>query len=102
MLAEVWTNLLATAAVHNRGWEGKATTAPSPRCTAHGLKKAAATICANMGATDRQMMALFDWKSEKLANVYTAKANKQKLAAEWAKLLGAFFGKPAEVQDAAG
>ena len=47
-------------------------------------------------------MALFDWKSEKLANVYTAKANKQKLAAEWAKLLGAFFGKPAEVQDAAG
>src|SRR5262249_55920645 len=36
-----------------------------PLCTAHGLKKAAATICAEMGATDRQMMALFDWTSEK-------------------------------------
>ena len=40
-----------------------------PQCTAHGLKKVAATICANMGATDRQLMALF----EKQANVYTLK-----------------------------
>jgi integrase len=62
-----------------------------PECTSHGLKKAAATICANMGATDRQMMMLFDWKSEKMANVYTAKANKEKLAADAARLLGEFF-----------
>ena len=48
------------------------------------------------------MMALFDWKSEKLANIYTAKANKKKLATECAKLLGAYFGNPAEVQNAAG
>jgi len=40
-----------------------------PECSSHGLKKAAATICANMGATDRQLMALF----EKQANVYTLK-----------------------------
>jgi hypothetical protein len=56
-----------------------------------GLKKAAATIVANMGATDRQMMILFDWVTEKMANVYTRKANKEKLAADAARLLGAFF-----------
>jgi integrase len=61
-----------------------------PECTAHGLKKVAATICANMGASDRMLMALFDWRSEKLANTYTATANRTKLAAEAAKLLGAF------------
>lgn len=29
-----------------------------PECTSHGLKKIAATICAELGATDRQMMAV--------------------------------------------
>jgi integrase len=62
-----------------------------PECSSHGLKKAAATICANMGATDRQMIMLFDWKTEKMANVYTRKANKEKIAADAARLLGAFF-----------
>jgi hypothetical protein len=62
-----------------------------PECTSHGLKKAAAIIVANMGATDRQMMMLFDWKTGRMANVYTRKANKEKLAADAARLLGAFF-----------
>ena len=62
-----------------------------PECSSHGLKKAAATICANMGATDRRLMALFDWQSEKQANVHTLKANKTKLAADCARLLGQFF-----------
>jgi integrase len=61
-----------------------------PQCTAHGLKKAAATICADLGASDRQMMALFDWTSEKMATTYTRKANKSKLAASAANLLGSF------------
>jgi integrase len=61
-----------------------------PQCTAHGLKKAAATMCAELGASDRQMMALFDWTSEKMATVYTRKANKSKLAASAAGLLGSF------------
>jgi hypothetical protein len=63
-----------------------------PECSSHGLKKAAA----NMGATDRQLMALFDWQSEKQANVYTLKANKTKLAADCARLLGQFFGVAAD------
>lgn len=56
-------------------------------CTAHGLRKAGATIAAENGATDRQLMALFDWTSEKQANVYTAAANKKRMAMEAAKLI---------------
>ena len=58
--------------------------------TAHGLKKAAATICADLGATDRQMMALFDWTSEKQATIYTKRANRTVMAATAAGLLGSF------------
>lgn len=59
-------------------------------CTAHGLKKAAATICADIGATDRQMMALFDWTSEKQPTRYTARANRTKMAATAGALLARF------------
>jgi hypothetical protein len=49
-----------------------------------------ATICAEHGVTDRQMMALFDWTSESMATPYTKKANKAKMAATAAGLLGSF------------
>jgi hypothetical protein len=58
--------------------------------TAHGLKKAAAAICAEMGATDRQMMALFDWSSEKQATTDTKKANRTSMAAAAGALLASF------------
>jgi integrase len=58
-----------------------------PHCTAHGLRKAGATIAAENGATDRQLMALFDWTSAKQANVYTAAADRKRLAGEAAEYL---------------
>ena len=58
-----------------------------PHCTAHGLRKAGATIAAENGATDRQLMALYDWTSEKQANTYTATANRKRLAGDAAKYL---------------
>lgn len=58
-----------------------------PDCSAHGLRKAGATIAAENGATDRQLMALYDWTSEKQANVYTAAANRKRLAGQAAQLL---------------
>ena len=58
-----------------------------PNCTAHGLRKAGATIAAENGATDRQLMALYDWTSAKQANVYTAAADRKRLASEAAKLV---------------
>jgi integrase len=56
-------------------------------CSAHGLRKAGATIAAENGASDRQLMALYDWTSEKQANTYTAAANRKRLATEAARLL---------------
>jgi integrase len=51
------------------------------KCSAHGLRKARATILAERGATDRQLMAVFGWSTEKEATRYTAAANRKKLAA---------------------
>jgi integrase len=58
-----------------------------PHCSAHGLRKAGATIAAENGATDRQLMALFDWETASQATTYTAAADRKRLAAEAAKLL---------------
>lgn len=58
-----------------------------PQCSAHGLRKAGATIAAENGATDRQLMALYDWTSEKQANVYTAAADRKRLAGDAARMI---------------
>ena len=49
-------------------------------CTAHGLRKAGATIAANNGATSRQLMAMFGWDTLKEAERYTRAADQQRLA----------------------
>lgn len=51
-------------------------------CSAHGLRKAGATIAADMGATDEQLMALYGWKSRRQVSTYTRGANQKKLAHE--------------------
>jgi hypothetical protein len=55
--------------------------------SAHGLRKAGATIAAERGATDRLLMALYDWETAAQANVYTAAADRRQLAGEAARLL---------------
>jgi integrase len=54
---------------------------------AHGLRKAGATRAAENGATVNQLMALFGWKTEKMALLYTRKADRKRLAAAAAPLL---------------
>jgi integrase len=49
-------------------------------CTAHGLRKAGATIAANNGATSSQLMAIFGWDSIRMAELYTRGADQQRLA----------------------
>jgi integrase len=49
-------------------------------CSAHGLRKAGATIAANNGATSRQLMAIFGWDTLKEAERYTRNADQQLLA----------------------
>lgn len=56
-------------------------------CSAHGLRKAGAAIAAERGATDRQLMALYGWTTASQATVYTAAADRKKLAGEAVRLL---------------
>lgn len=56
-------------------------------CTAHGLKKAGATLAAENGATDFQLMAMFDWTTISQAEVYTRAANRKRLAGEAMNLI---------------
>ena len=51
-----------------------------PQCSAHGLRKAGATIAAERGATTHQLMAIFDWTTPAQAEVYTRSANRKWLA----------------------
>lgn len=58
-----------------------------PHCSAHGLRKAGATIAAENGATAHQLMALFGWTTIRQAEGYTQKANRERLASEAVHLL---------------
>jgi integrase len=51
-----------------------------PHCTAHGLRKAGATFAAENGATVHQLMAIYGWKTAKMAELYTRKARQRMLA----------------------
>jgi site-specific recombinase XerD len=66
-----------------------------PHCTAHGLRKAGATLAAEGGATDRQLMALFDWTTSSQATVYTAAADRKRLASEGARIMVGQFNQSA-------
>ncbi|MHC4180149.1 MAG: tyrosine-type recombinase/integrase, partial [Planctomycetota bacterium] len=49
-----------------------------PHCTAHGLRKAGATIAAENRATEHQLMAIYGWDSPKQAALYTKAANRKR------------------------
>lgn len=51
-----------------------------PHCSAHGLRKAGATIAAENGATEHQLMAIFGWVEPKQAAKYTREANRKRMA----------------------
>jgi integrase len=65
-----------------------------PQCSAHGLRKAGATIAAERGATDRQLMAMFGWESARQATTYTAAADRKRLAADAARLVAGEQDEP--------
>lgn len=71
----------------SRWFKSRCAEAGLPHCTAHGLRKAGATIAANMGATERMLMAMYDWSSASQATKYTEKADKKKLGAAATQLI---------------
>jgi len=58
-----------------------------PECSSHGLRKIGATIAAENGATDHQLMAMYGWKTIKEAQRYTKAARQKVLAASGMPLL---------------
>jgi integrase len=61
-----------------------------PQCTAHGLRKAGATIAAELGATTPQLMAIFDWATPGQAEPYIRAANRKRMANDAMPLLSFF------------
>jgi integrase len=47
----------------------------------HGLRKASATIAAESGATESELNAMFGWTGYQMAQLYTKKADRKRLAA---------------------
>jgi len=76
-----------TAAGFGKWFRDRCDEAGLSECSAHGLRKAGATIAAENGATDRQLMALYDWTTAAQANVYTAAANRKRMTNDAARLL---------------
>jgi integrase len=65
-----------------------------PQCSAHGVRKAGATIAAENGATTKQLMAIFGWDSIKQAELYTRAAEQTRIAADAMHLIEARDAKP--------
>ena len=56
--------------------------------SAHGMRKAGATLLAEKGASTHQLMAVFGWRSIAEAELYTRAADRKRLAREGLALLG--------------
>lgn len=71
-----------TAAGFGNWFRRRCNEAGLPHCSAHGLRKAGATIAAERGATEHQLMAIYGWESPKQAALYTRKANRKRLVGD--------------------
>ena len=58
-----------------------------PHCSAHGLRKAAATRVAENGGTTSELKAIFGWRSDKEAERYTQAADRKRLGSGADRLL---------------
>ncbi|AXS39243.1 tyrosine-type recombinase/integrase [Breoghania sp. L-A4] len=61
-------------------WFRKKCEAAGVTGSAHGMRKAAATLAAEQGATTSELMAVFGWSSSKMAELYTRAADRKRLA----------------------
>ena len=58
-----------------------------PHCSAHGLRKAGATIAAENGADYETLKAIWGWVTERMPSHYVRSARRTKLAANAGKYL---------------
>jgi integrase len=70
------------------GWfRSRCDEAGLPQCSAHGLRKAGASLAAENGATVHELMAIFGWLTMKEAERYTQAARRRRLARNAGQLL---------------
>ena len=68
-------------------WFRSACDAAGVRGSAHGVRKLAATLMAEHGATEAQLNAAFGWQTNDQSLTYTRSANRRRLAIEGARKL---------------
>jgi len=66
------------------GW---AVEAGLEHCSAHGLRKAGASMAAENGATEEQLRAIFNWSTAKQSATYTRRARRRVLTANLGELI---------------
>ena len=76
-----------TAAGFGNWFRDRCNEAGLQHCSAHGLRKAGATIAAENGATPHILKAIFGWTTLKQAELYTKKAEQMLLAGTGMELL---------------
>ncbi|WP_117193740.1 tyrosine-type recombinase/integrase [Rhizobium terrae] len=59
--------------------------------SAHGLRKYSATMAANAGATAHQLMAMFGWTTIEQAELYTKKADRERLGKFSSRMVAEHF-----------
>lgn len=75
----------ASGAAFGNWFKDRCVEAGLPHCSAHGLRKAGASIAADEGASDLMLDAMFGWSEEASGNqsrTYTRAASKARLATE--------------------
>jgi len=72
-------------------WFHEACTVAGVPGSAHGLRKTAATMMAEAGGSERELMAFFGWSTTSQSQVYTREADKRLLAARGAERMRDMF-----------
>lgn len=70
----------ASGAAFGNWFKDRCTEAGIPHCTAHGLRKAGATIAAEMGSSEVELDAMYGWSNTRQSGTYTRAARNLVLA----------------------
>lgn len=70
----------ASGAAFGNWFKDRCTEAGIPHCTAHGLRKAGATIAAEMGSSEVELDAMYGWSNNRQSGTYTRAARNLVLA----------------------
>ncbi|SER58543.1 tyrosine-type recombinase/integrase [Rhizobium sp. NFR03] len=68
-------------------WFGEASRKAGLEKNTHGLRKLAATMAANGGATAHELMSQFGWSNSKQAEIYTKKADRARLGVKASRIV---------------